>query len=325
MGSTIHTSTGSTDSTISTVELTEIIENLRADRHRNSTKKAYYSVWKNFNKFSIKLDIKPNSWEDRLILFVGHLVKQKRKSSTINSYVSAIRAVLMNDGIKLNENKYLLTSLTKACKLHNDQVRIKLPIQKGMLRIILKSTENFFMDKGQDYLAKMYLAIFTSAYYGMLRIGEMATGDHPILAKNVHIGKNKDKILFILRTSKTHTRASKPQIIKITALQPVSTLETAEKPWCPFKILGDYLSIRGGYCKEEEPFFVFADHSAITPAKVRNVLKIMLKRCNFFITAYSTHSFRAGRVNDLAYSGISVETLKRLGRWRSNAVFKYLT
>ena len=157
----------------------------------------------------------------------------------------------------------------------------------------------------------------------MLRIGEVATGDHPILARDVHIAFNKKKLLFKLRTSKTHTMSSKPQIIKISALD--IKHYNNNNSLCPFYILKEFLVARGGYKANIEAFFVFADRTAITTATVRKTLKNLITNCNFISTAYSFHSLRARRCNNLANSGVSVETLKWLGRWRSNAVFRYLT
>ena len=87
---------GSTSTTISTSELEGIVLRLEMERHRSSTQNQYYTVWKLFNEFFIKLDRKPLSWEDRLTLFVGYLVKSGKKSTTIKSYISAIKAVLAN-------------------------------------------------------------------------------------------------------------------------------------------------------------------------------------------------------------------------------------
>ena len=41
-------------------------------------------------------------------------------------------------------------------------------------------------------------------------------------------------------------------------------------------------------------------------------------------TLYGTHSLRSGRTCDLYKLGLSVETIKKIGRWKSNAVFRYL-
>ena len=50
----------------------------------------------------------------------------------------------------------------------------------------------------------------------MFRIGELAMGVHSIRAKDVHISSNKNKILIVLYTSKTHGEESPPQKIKLT-------------------------------------------------------------------------------------------------------------
>ena len=54
------------------------------------------------------------------MLFVAYLVNEKRQSSTIKSYISAIKNVLHDDGVVLNQDTFLLNALTKACKLKND-------------------------------------------------------------------------------------------------------------------------------------------------------------------------------------------------------------
>ena len=53
-------------------------------------------------------------------------------------------------------------------------------------------------------------------YYGLMRVGEVSQGDHPVKARDIHAATNKDKILVILRSSKTHGKSTYPQKIKIT-------------------------------------------------------------------------------------------------------------
>ena len=62
------------------------------------------------------------NWEDRLVLFIGFLIEKKRKASTIKSYISAIKAILREDGFKLNVDEYLLKSMTRACTYKNDKI-----------------------------------------------------------------------------------------------------------------------------------------------------------------------------------------------------------
>ena len=95
---------------------------------------------------------------------------------------------------------------------------------------------------GQLYLPKLYRALFPSAYYGLLRVSELTAGTHPILAVNAHIATDKNNFLFILRTSKTHWLDEKPQLANISSI-PTKKGKSA-KPYCPFKILQEYLYVR---------------------------------------------------------------------------------
>ena len=51
----------STDSSISSAAMQNIVDRLKMSRVRDSTRKNYYSVWKSFNQFFIKLDTKPET------------------------------------------------------------------------------------------------------------------------------------------------------------------------------------------------------------------------------------------------------------------------
>ena len=145
-------SVSSASTTISTNEIEAIVDNLTGQCHRNSTQKMYYTVWKLFNSFFIRLDRKPPTWGERLTLFVGFLVDQQKQSSTVKSYIFAIKAVLKTNGYNINENEFLLSSLMKACKLKNDKVTTRLPIHKGMLAIIIKRVQRTYNAINQPLL-----------------------------------------------------------------------------------------------------------------------------------------------------------------------------
>ena len=180
--------------------MTNIIEKLKGKNVRGSTSKNYLAIWRIFNKFIIKLDKRPDNWEDKTALFCAYLIDKGTQSQTVKSYISAIKAVLREDGYMWNQDRALLNSLTKACQLQNDRMRVRLPIQKGLLELVLFELKRIL--SGQYYLQILYRALFCLAYYGLMRIGELADGEHSVKAKDVHIGTNKDKILLVLYTSK---------------------------------------------------------------------------------------------------------------------------
>ena len=190
-------------------------------------------------------------------------------------------------------------------------------------------TKDYYAYRNQPFLGKLFLALFSTAYFGLFRVGELTAGSHPVLATDVHIAQNKKKVLFILRTSKTHTMGNRPQQIKIASKDRHkycrSGVSVDEQGFlCPYNILRNYLRVRGPARHLHEPFFVFSDHSPVMPVQFRVCLKTVLEFIGFDATLYNGHSFRIRHCGDLLKYGLSVETIKKLGRWKSNAVFRYL-
>ena len=324
-------STSSTNSTISASAIEQIIERLKFNGVRDSTRRNYHVIWKIFNKFFIKLDVKPDNWEDRLTLFVGYLIENGKQSQTVKSYVSAIHTVLREDGFRLDQDQFLLSSLTRACKLKNDVIRTRLPIQKALLNSIIAETIIFFRNCNQPYLEKLYTALFATTYIGLFRIGELTAGSHPILVTDVRLAFNKQKLLFILRSSKTHDEGSHPQKVKIqSTMSNKNNQQQFDHPGrpkfkiCPYTLINNFIKVRPGYDLLNEPFYVFSDNSPVSPDNVRRVLRTILQICGEEPTLFGFHSFRIGHSRDLLKLGLTVESIMKIGHWKSNAVYAYL-
>ena len=131
-------------------------------------------------------------------------------------------------------------------------MRIRFPIRRSLLNMLLGRLEKKFGK--QPYLSKLYKAMFTLAYYGLFRVGKIAQSQHVILAGNIHIAQNKDKILILLESSKTHCTADPPQTVKIKAAKP--TPHNGHEDNCQFYLLRVYLALRKGFVTKNEQFFV---------------------------------------------------------------------
>ena len=107
----------------------------------------------------------------------------------------------------------------------------------------------------------------------MLRVGEITLSHHVMKACDTHFAKNKDKLMIMLYSSKTHSTGMRPQHIKITSNKDEKTGSYAKRIFCPFKLVNDYMTVRGNFLDQREQFFVFRDRSPVTPNDVRNVTK----------------------------------------------------
>ena len=148
----------------------------------------------------------------------------------------------------------------------------------------------------------------------------MTKSPHTMKAKDVHIASNKNKILVILHTSKTHRKDSFLQTIKIEA----SVNRVTKSFFCPFKPLRSYLESRGGYIAETEEFFVFSDRSPVQADNLRSTLKRALKNLGLRPELYNTHSLRIGKATEMMAANYNISQIMRAGRWRSTrSVLKY--
>ena len=318
-------STRSTDSSqISSNKLNIIVTRLLGQQNRVSTRKTYFRIWRQFNAFLIRLDNKPKDWESRVTLYIGHLIEKGIQSNSIKSYVSAIKRILMDDGYEWEDQKILLSSLTRACRLVNDAIKTRLPIQCGLLELILFEVTRIMNLNHQTYLKHLYLTIFSIGYYGLMRIGEVTQSDHVIQAINVHIATNKNKILLISYSSKTHNEGNRPQKIKITSNNEERTGSYRNRHFCPFQLIRNYIKIRPQVKSMQEQFFVFSDNSPVTSTHVRNILKLAISNLGLDDRLYGYHSLRIGRSTDLIKYHYSISEVKLIGRWRSNVIFKYI-
>ena len=300
-----------------------IIDKLKSNQHQCSTSKNYHGIWKNFNKFLIRLDRKPKTWEERVAVYVGYLTTKGMQSATIKSYISAIKSTLIADNYEWSDKDAKLVSLTKVCQLSNDHVKTRLPIRNNLLEVILTQTEKKFSK--QLYLEIMWKCLFSMGYYGLFRVGELTTGYHTIKAKDVYVSRERQKMKIYLYSSKTHGKNRKPQVVKIEGNMNLSLERNAlNRKYDPYTLASNFLVLRGDYSNSQEPLFVFSDGTPVKPSHMRRTLREILLSLNLNPKLYDTHSFRIGRATDLQKYGYDIEKIKILGRWRSNAVYKYL-
>ena len=262
----------------------------------------------------------PQTWEERTSLYCTFLTKNSDiQSSTMRSYVSAIKSKVTSDGYKWNDEAVSLAALVGSCKLANDRVLTRLPIGKGLLSQITFEINRKYWSKDFEtiYLKVMYTAGFIMGYYGMMRIGEITNSEHVAKAKDVHRAEQRNKILIVLYSSKTHGVEARPQEIKITP-------DNRNENFCPVEQMNKYLDIRPPYRSDSEQFLVFRDNSPVQPFHIRKLLKEMIRELNLNPDLYDTHSLRIGRATDMQKEKKGIETIKSVGRWSSNAVYNYL-
>ena len=136
---------------------------------------------------------------------------------------------------------------------------------------------------------------------------------------------------MVLRTSKTHNRNQKPQIITVASIAQKDgefLYFLDDHNFCPYVIITNYIKLRNSLriknSSKHPNCFIFSNGSPVKVERVRAVLKRAVADANLDPENYDTHSLRSGRARDLFKVGISVEDIKKIGRWNSNAVYNCL-
>ena len=155
----------------------------------------------------------------------------------------------------------------------------------------------------------------------MMHISELTQGPHILKAKDIDVVK---KVLLLLHSSKTHDAGSAPQQIKIIANKAEKTGSYLNRHFCPFAVMRQYIAVWGPYVDGGEPFCVFRGRQPITVVNVATLLGGLILSIGLNSEYYGSHSLRIGRSTDLIKYGYSVEAMRRLGRWKSSAVYLYI-
>lgn len=292
--------------------------------------RVYKTAWDAMNTFYCKLDKKPKPWEQRKALYIAYMIKNRYEKATIQTYIAGIKYILRNIlHVDVDDNAFRFTALVKAAHYKNNKVNLRMPIKINLLNRILEEIPKIPWFANQPHLIALYRAMFVSAYYSLLRIGEM-TGKYAVQSKNVHLAKNKQKAQFRLWTSKTLKWGSWPDDIKIDGLHDCRRCYPQSKgksnhEYCPVHILFEYNRLRE-QTKGTAPFFTYKTGIAASGHAFRSVLKTALKRIGLkqAVNRYNGHSFRSGRASDLRKLGFSLADIRYIGRWKSNSIFKYL-
>lgn len=300
-----------------------VVERNKQGRVAPPTKDSYHGIFENFLDFLGLFRSLPERWEEKMVLYATFLADNIYGEQTIRGYMSAIRHELLQDGHELDEDKFLLESIIRSTRYKNREKRERLGISQEMLHKILDQVDESYST--QPYLKALYKAMFVLGYYCLLRVGELTSGRHPILAKNVITGRNKLKIQVTLTSSKTHTRSQKHQVIRFPDPdEEQDTFKWLNTKYCPFTIIENYRRVRDLIDSPGEQFFVFKTNIPVREGHFRRVLKRMIQLAGYNAQKYNAHLFRIGRANHLKFKLLfTVDRIKLKGRWLSDAIWKY--
>lgn len=255
--------------------------------------------------------------------FVSFLFSKGYAAKTVKTYISAIsfqhKLYNMEDTTSSFSIAKMLEGYTRL-RPSKDQ---RAPILYDTLVLIFGQLKSVCFS---EYETRLFQAAYTLAFFGLFRVGELVLTsnvhpDQPLFRSDIIISDNrvsvpgtdvrKKTMKVRLRKSKTN-QGGVPNIIDI---RPIATQV------CPVQAMCAFLSLRPNI---SQYLFCHANGMPLTRYQFSAVLNKTVQAARLPNARYRSHSFRIGAATWLAKRGVTNSTIKRMGRWSSNAFEKYI-
>ena len=280
-----------------------------------NTRHAYDSGIRAYSEFRLSLGLIvswPPSVKD-FTDFISYLSLKGASPSTARSYVSGIGFKCKVEGVPdITQNflvKKLLLGMSKLGIVRDRRLPITIDLLKNIARVLPAVCSS-------NYEATLFSAIFSMAYFGLFRVGELVVNsssnlNHAVDILNVRMQEHDNVLEVLLSHSKTDQKGKGTVI----ALPAVNT------PVCPVVSMKAYMSLRP---EQSGPLFIHFSGTPVSRFQFASVLKKALHFLNVQNDCYKSHSFRIGAASCAASKGLSEDRLKQLGRWESKAYKSYV-
>lgn len=193
----------------------------------------------------------------------------------------------------------MVTGLKRRAGILRDKY---LPVTIEMLRSLLGALESVCIT---HYECLLFRALFTVAFFGALRVGEMVAKHRNVL---------QPELLYL-----SDLQLMDRTVLLFLPYSPVDrekhviSLALSGEPWvCPVLALRSYLTVRS---QREGPLFVHSSFRTVTKREFLAVLRCALRLLGLCPEQYGVHSFWLGTAVTAARCGYPGEHVTRLARW----------
>lgn len=251
---------------------------------------------------------------EHIILFISYCFDIGYSPSTITTYMSGISFYHKLRDLKDPTALFIVKKLLEGCRRIRPRQDVRAPITEEILNKICIMLPDICYSFYETCLLK---AACLTAYYGLLRVSEIVftcqiQADRPLQPADVQVVESSLALIISIRVSKTN-QAGAPTVLRIPA--------SSNPTLCCVRAVQHYLCIRPSYSRY---FFCHVNGAPLTKSQFSGILTKAIRAIGLPTQLYSSHSFRIGRATDLAAKGVSSDIIKKLGRWRSDTVERYI-
>ena len=286
-----------------------------------STERAYMAGKKKYLEFCARAGVPPIPVSEQgLVHFTIFAFQQGLKHQTIKSYLSAVHHLQVSCGEgdpNLGGMPQLALTLRGVKREQCGQPkRTRLPITPA----ILLSMRRIWEQDGSNWDHIMLWAACCLGFFGFLRSGELVAPAEGEFDQGQHLSfgditvdnrANPSMLWVRIKQSKTDPFRQGVTI----------ALGKTDAQLCPVAALMAYMALRG---PGQGPLFRYKDGRPLTRQRLVEDIREALSKCGLNPKEYAGHSFRIGAATTAAACGVPADTIKTLGRWRSQAYQLYV-
>ncbi|XP_045621649.1 uncharacterized protein [Procambarus clarkii] len=278
-----------------------------------TTRRAYQAKWAEYVAYVAgeRRGMHPfDAPTSTLANFLQSLLTRGLVYRSLSTYLAAIAFIFKLNGPKDPTRKFVVTQLLKGARKAARRSTIRrLPVTRCLLHRLLRALGKVCM---LEHDKKCYRAIFSLAFHACLRPGEVvyaANGQHTLRLEQITLTRTR---LDILLGSYKHSAGRTPTL---------SLKVNTNNRYCPVRALSKYLALRG---TAPGPIFLNAHGAPVTRQDFSRMLRGTLAALGLPPNDYAPHSFRIGRATQLSLDGHLQDTIKAVGRWRSDIFHSYV-
>ncbi|XP_065179590.1 uncharacterized protein LOC135810051 [Sycon ciliatum] len=288
--------------------LTDSVLQLAALAIAPSSRRTYSTAETRYFQFCQVHACNPLPGDDFTLCYFAAELFRTLQPRSVRVYMSAIRNLHVELGFAYPSGPTtLLARVLRGIDRSSSTQRHRLPITTPLLREICRHVAVPRMRHPHD--KAMLRAAFSLAFHGFFRCGELTAG---LRRCDVTISTDQRSLSVNVRSSKTD-----PDSTGHTVLVGAST----DALICPVQAMANYLAFRPG----GDHLFTYANGQPLTRNAVSSELRNLLPLCGVTDpSAYASHSFRIGAATSAAMAGVPEHIIRIMGRWRSDAVHRYI-
>lgn len=282
------------------------------NRIGKNTKNKYQSGVNRFFKYCEARNLEPIPTEKNLCHFISETSREIKPTSA-NAYLSGI-------SYHFSESYPEIKNIRMSTKLKNTikgcQKTFSTPTKRAEAFSMqdIKIAMDFFCESFDDLVFNTIIAL---GFNGLHRLGELVEPDRIELRDDrkvikrwsLKIEEDESYFQYSLPFSKTDSLFDGTTVI--IPARPTSSV-------CPVKTFMKYLIIRDE-AFSTNPFLMIRSNGQL-PSRGWFMKRLQ----QIFGETRSGHSLRAGGATAYAQAGVRMETIQRMGRWRSNAFETYV-